>query len=290
MGISAKARPRRERVMLLLQPVAGAVVRGLAPLGVNPLWLVTLHSVMGVAAGVLIAVGGPDAGPDGAFGGSAGWNVAAGLLLGKAVLDNADGGLARATGQVTKMGRFYDSGMDLVVNVAVFAGLSVHVGVPVAVIALVVSTVALSLDFNMERLYRRPRTAVPTGPPVADLPRGAPEPVYRLFEQLYERLLAPQDRAIERLDRALFRRVEGSEYEGAPLDRRLAWSDLFSTATLVDLGLSTQTVILAGCLIVGRPWIYLTALLVIPVWTLGVTLLRLIRYRAYRRGDEEPPT
>ncbi|MDZ7708050.1 MAG: CDP-alcohol phosphatidyltransferase family protein [Trueperaceae bacterium] len=274
--------------------MAGAVVRGLAPLGVNPLWLVTLHSVMGIAAGVLIAVAGPGtgpgAGPDGPLGGSVGWTVAAGLLLAKAVLDNADGGLARATGQVTKMGRYYDSGMDLVVNVAVFAGLSVHVGVPVAAIALVVSTVALSLDFNMERLYRRPRTSAPSGPPAADLPVGAPEPAYRLFEQLYERLLAPQDRAIERLDRALFRRVEGSEYEDAPLDRRLAWSDLFSTATLVDLGLSTQTVILAACLVAGRPWIFVTALLVIPAWALGVTLLRLIRYRAYRRGDEERPT
>lgn len=287
MGISAKARPRRERVMLLLQPVAGAVVRVLAPLDVNPLWLVTLHSVMGVAAGVLIAVSGPDAIP----GRSTGWTVAAALLLAKAVLDNADGGLARATGQVTKMGRFYDTGMDLVVNVAVFAGLSVHVGVPVAAAALVVTTAALSLDFNMERFYRRPRTPAPSGAPARDdVPMGAPEPLYRLFEQLYERLLAPQDRVIEHLDRALFRRMEGADYDDAPLDRRLAWSDLFSTATLVDLGLSTQTVLLAACLLAGRPWIYLIAVLAIPVWALGVTLLRLIRYRAYRRGDEELPT
>jgi len=286
MGISAKARPRRERVMLLLQPVAGAVVRVLAPLGVNPLWLVTLHSVMGVAAGALIAFAGPDAIP----GRSTGWTVAAALLLAKAVLDNADGGLARATGQVTKMGRYYDTGMDLVVNVAVFAGLSVHVGLPVAAAALVVTTVALSLDFNMERLYRRPRTPAPSGPPARDVPRGAPEPLYRLFEQLYERLLAPQDRVIERLDRGLFRRLEGADYDDAPLDRRLAWSDLFSTATLVDLGLSTQTVLLAACLLAGRPWIYLIAVAAVPFWALGVTLLRLIRYRAYRRGDEELPT
>jgi len=49
-------------------------------------------------------------------------------------------------------------------------------------------------------------------------------------------------------------------------------------------------VLLAACLLAGRPWLYLIAVAAVPVWAWGVTLLRLIRYRAYRRGDEEPPT
>lgn len=283
MSTSVKARPRRERVMLFLQPLAGACVRLLAPLGVDPLWLVTLHGAMGVAAGVLIAVAAPEALP----GRSTGWTVAAGLLLAKAVLDNADGGLARATGRVTRMGRYYDSGMDLIVNVAVFAALAVHLGWIPAVAGFAATTLVLSLDFNMERLYRVPRTPAPIGGPPQDLPRGAPEPAYRLFEGLYRRVFAPQDRWIERLDRAMFAWIEGRPWSEAPLDRRLAWSDLFSTATLVDLGLSTQTLVLAAVLLAGRPGIYLALVLIAPAWALGVQLLRLARYRAYRRIDED---
>lgn len=282
MSTSAKARPRRERVMLILQPLAGACVRLLAPLGVDPLWLVTLHGAMGVAAAVLIAVAGPEALP----GRSTGWTVAAGLLVAKAVLDNADGGLARTTGRVTRMGRYYDSGMDLIVNVALFAALGVHLGWLPAAAGFVATTLVLSLDFNMERLYRVPRTPAPVGPPPQDLPRGAPESAYRAFEGLYRRVFAPQDRWIERLDRAMFARIEGRPWEQAPLDRRLAWSDLFSTATLVDLGLSTQTLALAAALLAGWPGVYLALALIAPAWALGVQLLRLARYRAYRRLDD----
>jgi hypothetical protein len=270
--------------MVLLQPLATALVRLLAPLGVDPLALVTVHSVMGVAAAVAIAVAAPP--PD--AGTSVGWLAAAALLAAKALLDNVDGGLARATGRVTRMGRYYDTGMDLVVNVAVFAGLATLVGVPLAAAGFAASTLVLSLDFNMERLYRLERTVDPPGPPTSDPPRGAPEPVYRLFEGLYQRLLAPQDRWIERLDRALFRRVEGAPYHEAPLERRLAWSDLFSTATLVDLGLSTQTLLLAGLLVAGVPgwfpWVCLAGL----GWALGVQVRRLGRYAAYRRAEEAP--
>jgi hypothetical protein len=278
---SAKARPRRELVMRLLQPAADAVVRWAAPRGVDPLWLVTLHGALGLAAAVLIALGAP-AGGDA----TPAWWAAAGLLLAKAVLDNADGTLARATGRVTRMGRYYDSGIDLFVNAALFAALGRHVGALPALAAWAASTLVLSLDFNMERLYRAPRReAAAAGP---EPPIGAPRPLYRAFEGLYRALLAPQDRWIERLDRALFRRLEGTPYERAPRVRRLAWSDLLSTAALVDLGLSTQTLALAAALVAGRPGWFVVALLLAPLWALGVQLLRALRYRAYRRRGEEP--
>jgi phosphatidylglycerophosphate synthase len=270
--------------MVVLQPVATALVRLLAPLGVDPLALVTVHSVMGVAAAAAIAAFPPP--PDATT--STGWLVAAGLLAAKALLDNVDGGLARATGRVTRMGRYYDTGMDLVVNAAVFAALAWHVGAPLAVAGLVASTAVLSLDFNMERLYRRERTVDAPGPLPSEPPRGAPEPIYRLFEGLYRRVLAPQDRWIERADRALFRRVEGAPFEAAPLERRLAWSDLFSTATLVDLGLSTQTLVLAGLLVAGVPGWFPWACLAGLGWALGVQVRRLGRYAAYRRAEEVP--
>ncbi len=271
--------------MLILQPLANLCVRLLAPLGVDPLWVVTLHTVMGLLAAGLIAWAGPESLP----GRTPGWTWAAVLLLIKAVLDNADGSLARATGRVTRMGRYYDSGMDLVVNVALFAALGVHVGWFLAAAALLATTAVLSLDFNMERLYRVPRTPTPSGPPPAEAPIGAPEPLYRLFLGLYRAVLAPQDRWIERVDRWAFRKLEGVPYPQAALDRRLAWSDLFSTATLVDLGLSTQTVALAAALMVGRPGVYVAATLLALAWALGVQLLRAARYRAYRDRDEETP-
>ena len=267
--------------MRLLQPAADAVVRWAAPRRVDPLWLVTLHGLFGLSAAGLIAASSPT--PGGAA--PAGWWVAAVLLIAKAILDNADGGLARAAGRVTRMGRYYDSGVDLIVNAAVFVALGRHLGAAPAVAGWAASTLVLSLDFNMERLYRAPRASgVEPGP---EPPMGAPAPLYRTFEGLYRLLLAPQDRGIERLDRALFHLAEGSPYARAPKAHRLAWSDLYSTATLVDLGLSTQTLALALALVAGRPGWFVAALLLALVWALGVQLRRIARYRAYRRQDEE---
>jgi phosphatidylglycerophosphate synthase len=267
--------------MRLLQPAADAVVRSAAPRRIDPLWLVVLHGLFGLAAAGAIAASSP--GPGGAA--PFGWWVAAALLLAKAILDNADGGLARATGRVTRMGRYFDSGVDLIVNAAVFVALGRHVGAGLAIAGWAASTLVLSLDFNMERLYRAQRA--PAVAPASEPPMGAPEALYRVFEGLYRVLLAPQDRWIERLDRALFRVAEGSPYARAPEAHRLAWSDLFSTAALVDLGLSTQTVALAIALVAGRPGGFVAALGLGLVWALGVQLRRIARYRAYRHKYEE---
>ena len=269
--------------MVLMQPLATALVRRLAPLGIDPLWLVTLHSAMAFAAAGLIASVAPPA-PAGT---TPAWIAAAVLLTVKALLDNVDGGLARATGRVTRMGRYYDTGMDLLVNATLFAALARHVGAGLAAAGFVASTLILSLDFNMERLYHRAHRNAADAP---SAPRGAPAPLYALFRGLYRLVLAPQDRAIEAADRALFRRLEGRTFDAAPPARRRAWSDLFSTAALVDLGLTTQTVALALLLIVGRPgafpWLCLAGL----AWALGVQVRRTVRYRAYRRRMEAFPS
>ena len=180
--------------MVVLQPLASALVRWLAPLGVDPLALVTLHSAMGLlAAGWIVT-----AGPEGAAITSPGWIGAALLLAAKALLDNVDGGLARATGRVTRMGRYYDTGMDLILNVALFAALVPYAGLGVAAAGFVASMLVLSMDFNMERLYREARAGDATAARAPEPPRGAPRLVYALFEGLYRGLLAPQDHAIER--------------------------------------------------------------------------------------------
>lgn len=274
--VAAKTRARRERVMFVLDPVVRLVVATAARLGADPLLLVTLHGACGLAAAALLAFGDPRT-----------WPWAALLLLAKVVLDNADGRLARATGRVTRMGRYYDTAVDLLVNLALFLAMAPHAGPLLALAAFLALTFLLSLDYNLDRLYRVPRTVVPGGPPPADAPLGAPEPAYRLIRGVYDRLLAPQDRLIERLDRSAFRRLEGAPYAEAPLDRRLAWSDHFSVATVSDLGLSTQMLILAAFVLAGRPGLYPPVVLAMLAWALAVQLVRASRYRAYRSSDPE---
>ncbi len=281
----AKARPRRERAMLLLQPIADLLVRWLARRGVDPLGVLAAHAVAGLTAAAALAWGG--ARPHDAVWA---WSAAAGLLLLRAVLDNVDGGLARATGRVTRTGRYADTASDLIVNLALFSALATVVPWGVAVAAFFVNTVLLSLDANLERLYRLPRTAPDRS--ASDPPDGGPAWALRLSEGLYRAVLAPQDRAIERWDRALFRRVEGAAYAQAPLDRRLAWSDLFSTASLVDVGLSTQSLLLAALLLAGRPEAFPVLIAVAAAWAAVAQGLRVVRYRRYRQragGDPGRP-
>ena len=98
--------------------------------------------------------------------------LAALLLQVKTLLDNADGGLARATGRVTLVGRYLDTLADLVVNAAVFAALAVVTGEPLlALAAFVALTLVLAVDYNATELYREARGEQPT---LADSRRGAP--------------------------------------------------------------------------------------------------------------------
>lgn len=258
--------------MILIQPLASLGVRLLARLGVDPLAVVLTHGVLGLLAALLIALDGAPA-----------LRLAALALVLKTILDNIDGGLARATGRVTEMGRYLDTVVDLVVNAALFGALSRHGPLLPAVLAFATLTLILSLDFNMERLYRLERT--PPGRDGADegAPIGAPRPLFDLVRGTYRTLLAPQDRLIARLDRLAFERITREAHAAASLDRRLAWSDLFSTATLVNLGLSSQMLLLAALLLAGRPYGYVGAVGLQGVYVVGVQLLRPLRMRAYLR-------
>jgi phosphatidylglycerophosphate synthase len=267
---AAKRRPRSEVVLLALQPAANLAVRAAAKLGVDPQLVVWVHSAFGAAAAVLIALGGVDA-----------WRVAALLLLAKAFLDNVDGGLARATGRVTLMGRYLDTVLDTVVNALLFAALALHGpgawGAPLALGAYAALVVVLSLDFNLERRYKALRGLVARE--AHSVPAGAPERRLAAFRGFYERFLAPQDAAIDRLDERAFARLTGTAYATAPLDQRLAWNDLWSTATLVNLGLTTQMAVLAACLAVGVPFAYVAFVYAMAAYAGAVQLLRAARFR-----------
>ena len=267
---AAKRRPRSEVVLRAVQPAANVAVRAAARLGLDPQLVVWSHAALGAVAAVLVAVG--DVGS---------WRLAAVLLLAKAFLDNVDGGLARATGRVTIMGRYLDTVLDTIVNALLFAALAVHGpgvwGVPLALGGYAALVVVLSLDFNLERRYKALRGLVPRDADGA--PAGAPERWLAAFRGFYERYLEPQDAAIDRLDERAFVRLTGTFYATAPLDQRLAWNDLWSTATLVNLGLTTQMVVLAVCLALGAPFAYVLLVYAMAAYVVAVQLLRVARFR-----------
>jgi len=269
---AAKPRPRSEVVVRLLRPLTEALVGVLGRLGIDPLAIVLTHTAVGLVAAGLVVLG------------PSGWPWAAVLLQVKTLLDGLDGGVARATGRVTQLGRYLDSILDTAVNLLLFAALALHgPGVwawPLAALAALVSTLILSLDYNLERRYTALRQAYP--PPEADEPpRGGPRRVVALFEGAYGAVLAPQDRWLARVDDALFSRLAGVAPHRATLDVRLAWSDLFSTGTLVNLGLSSQYVALGVCLVLGFPFAYVWFVLACAVFVLVVQAIRVFRFVRY---------
>ncbi|MGZ4825130.1 MAG: CDP-alcohol phosphatidyltransferase family protein [Terriglobales bacterium] len=95
------------------------IVHGLALTKINPNYLTFLGLVINLGAGVL-------------FGYAAGENqgrlfrYAALVIIGAGIFDMVDGRVARATGQVTDFGGFFDSVIDRYSDVALYFGLLVY--------------------------------------------------------------------------------------------------------------------------------------------------------------------
>jgi hypothetical protein len=235
--------------------------------------VVAAHALLGLAAAGLLTSHA-----------SAALVAAAVLLQLKTLLDNVDGGLARVTGRVTEAGRYLDTGADLIVNIALFAALTRHGPAVPTWLALVVVTLVLSLDFNLEGRYRELRDDPGAAPP-SPLPPGAPAWILGLLKGMYRVLFAPQDRWLRRLDRTLFERASGRPEEDAPAGLRRAWNDLFSTASVVNLGLSSQLALLGLLCLLGRPYLYVVAVYLQLVYVLAVQAVRVVRLRrVVRRG------
>jgi len=271
VAAAAKPRPRSELLLRALRPLLDALVGVLGRTGVHPHAIVLTHAGLGVVAALLIALG------------PTGWLWAALLLQVKMLLDNLDGGVARATGRITRTGRYLDSVLDTLVNLLLFAALALQGpgawAWPLAALAALVLMLVLSLDFNLEQRYKALRSTAAGRVPAE--PIGAPVQVYQLLRGAYEALLGPQDRLLARADEALFERLAGQRYDRAPLDVRLAWSDLFSTATLVNLGLSTQLLLLGLCLVLDVPFAYVWFVLASGLYVLAVQALRVWRFLRY---------
>lgn len=198
---------------LVFRPAAHVVARVLLPLRVPPPAVVLAGTATGLAAAVEI--------------GRHAFLAAALLLQLKTVLDNADGQLARLSGRITAFGRYLDSESDLLVDAAVFAALGLWIGPWLALAGFAVLTTVLSINFNLERLYRGAEAGSSDGSLVA-----------RVYAVVY----APQDRLAE----ALVRRRPSRSTVGVA----------------ANFGLSTQLAVLGISLAVGHARAYLVVLLV----------------------------
>src|SRR5262245_17029885 len=220
--------PRRAGRELLLEvvfrPLSNALASPLARAGVAPPVVVLANATAGIVAAVALFTGN--------------LVVAAVFLQLKALLDNTDGSLARATGRVTLVGRYLDTVADLVVNAALFVALGSVTGRPIlAASAFVALTLVLAVDFNITELYREAH-----GVPI-EQPESTGGSIERALAAVYRLFFTPLDRTI--------RGVSAWRFGTRPAYDRLAVN------VLANLGLTTQLAALGVCLLLGVPSVYL---------------------------------
>jgi phosphatidylglycerophosphate synthase len=226
---------------VVFRPLAHLVVLALAPLRVPPPAVVLAGAAFGFAGALEVAHGH--------------LVVAAVLVQVKTVLDNADGQLARLTGRTSAFGRYLDSEVDLLVNVALFAALGWTTGRPaLALLGFLALTSVLSLNFNAARLLR---TAA------AEPEAGGTATAF--LRRIYGVVYAPQDRLAE-----------------AIVARRPALVSPAAVSALANLGMSTQLAVFGLLLALGHPlafaWVALAEVALIT--------LALVPRRVPRRQEE----
>jgi archaetidylinositol phosphate synthase len=234
----------------IFRPLAHLVVLALLPLRVPPPVVVVASGVAGLAGAAELARG---------------QLVAAALLVQlKTILDNADGQLARLTGQTTAFGRYLDSEMDMLVDAALFAALGSYTGNWLAaLVGFAALTTVLNVNYNVERLYRAERGDDGSAMPEATGPQSA------VLRQFYALVYGPQDRLVERF-------VERRLRDATP-EARLAYHDRATVGVLAQLGMSTQLLAFGICIAAGRPigfvWVVLAELVLVGVLAVRRELL-----------------
>jgi len=262
-SLERSRKPRAATEMLcerVFRPLAHLVVLALLPLRVPPPAVVAAAGLAGLAGAVELGRG---------------ELVAAALLVQvKTVLDNADGQLARLSGRTSAFGRYLDSEMDLLVDAALFAGLGAYTGRWVAAVAgFVALTAVLSVNFNVERLYRAEHGGDGRAMPDAEGPATA------LLRRVYELVYAPQDRLVER--------VVARRLRGLPPAARAAYHDRATVTVMANLGMSTQLAAFGLCLALGRPTMFVWIVLAELGLVAGLALRRELRLRGFVHRPEE---
>ncbi len=251
-----KQRPSFEVLSeLVFRPLAHPIVRVLLPLRVPPPAVVLAGTAVGLVAALEL------------------WRghlvIAAVLVQVKTVLDGADGQLARASGRITVLGRYLDSESDLLVDAALFAALGHVTGQWwLAAVAFCALALVLSVDFNLERLYRAERGEIREARPAATNSTEA------VLGRVYDAVYAPQDRLVEWFVERRLSRLR------ADPPGRLAYHDRATLMLVANYGLATQLAVLGVCLLLGSPEAYLWIVLACGLSLVPLELRRSLRARA----------
>jgi len=226
---------------------------------VTPIHLTLAFTIAGLAAALILAVGG------------AGW-LAAILLVIKSALDAADGGLARVRHHPSRVGRFLDSDCDFIVNVALYAGLAAglvgrtgQIGyMPLAFLALVSGMLQVTVFNHYYVRYRQLAGGDTTSQVNESEPSGYAWDNAALLGPLYlaYRLIYGWQDAL----------VAGIDQLAAP--GVIAVSRGYMTAVSA-MGLGTQLLLVAACAMLGHPeWALWLLVTVFNLYALGLILAR----------------
>lgn len=245
-----KARPGTEWLCeSVFRPLAHQVVRPLAKRQVNPAHVVLFHTALGLYAAYLIKQG---------------KRLTPALLLQiKTILDNADGQLARATGQTTETGRYLDTEMDLVVNIALNTAISGRWGIPLTVL----QSLILTVDYLWEKDYRSARGEVfrEAAAQAGDNPQ-----ILGALKAIYDTYFTPQERLLGRI---FEQRLQQHTSDPTNQERR-AYTPRLNNHITANLGLSTQLALLGACVLAGKPKLYIRSLPAQALILVGLQLWR----------------
>ena len=252
-----KARPAHEWLAEgIYRPLAQLLVAPAARLGFKPTQIVVFHTLLVLIAAAQLRRG---------------ERLAPALLLQlKTVLDNLDGQLARATQQTTQTGRYLDSELDVLGNLALLSALH---GPASGLAANTLLSLILSTDFLWEREYREARGETFRAPAAQD---GDNARLLAVLERLYALYFVPQEKWLGKLFETRLRRAAGAE----PSNRdRQAYTPLPALMLSANLGLSSQLWLLGLLSALGRPRWYASALLLQAGALFGAQLWRESRVR-----------
>ncbi len=272
----------------LLRPIAGLIVWALYYTPITPNQVTIASTIAGLVAAFFYLKGTPEA------------FIVAGLLVTlKDLLDSADGQLARAKQQYSRVGRFLDSIGDFVVDAAVFSAIGWILyqsgGHWWMLLLALVGVIGISLRVSYHVFYQVnflhlqkqfASNRISEEIREEDLKEGGVELVLqRIFQCIY----GWQDRLIERVDRwsygRNFRRLheneprdssEGSSCE--PCQRGQEWySDIISLRISGLLGFGTEFFLLMLCSVLNRLELYLY----LNIFLMNGILILCVLYRRF---------
>ena len=238
---SLKRRPKIEYIgEFFIRPIAFFVIQPLIQIRFKPHYLIFIHTIMGVIAGYLIALGH--------------FHVSALLIVLKTILDAADGQLARATNQVSNFGRYLDSEGDLLVNFAIFLGLGYYYQqMAFSLFCFLAFTLILSLDFNLEFLYQQCRGEEFRQAEDTDMVH---QRTTILLKKVYDFFFGFQDKIIRDFTNHRFNRIYSQNTETKNYFLRIYHEEI-SILILSNMGLAGQMFLLSIFLIFGVPIYFL---------------------------------